>query len=263
MLVVLSPAKRLLEGPAIPTLAHSQPELLDEAESLVHIAQGLDAAGLKGLMGISDKLADLNAERFQAWHRPFTTDNSRQAARIFAGDTYLGFDAASLSADDLQWAQDRVGILSGLYGLLRPLDLVQPYRLEMGTRLATERGKNLYAWWGTRLADLIGERTQGHVDRTLVNLASPEYGKAVDRSALAVPLITPAFKEIKNGESRTLGLFAKKARGMMARWVVEHRVERAEELKGFTAGGYAYNEAESDAQRWVFDRPQPPPVGER
>lgn len=260
MLAVLSPAKRLVEGPAIADLPATQPELLGQAERLVAVARDLDEGDLIDLMGISEKLAELNVARFQDFSTPFTPDNARQAARLFAGDTYLGLRAEDLSADDLTWAQDHVAILSGLYGVVRPLDLIQPYRLEMGTKLSNPEGDDLYAFWGSRIASVLKKRLASHRDPVLVNLASKEYASAIDRDALGVEVIEPIFQDVKGGKARVLGMFAKKARGAMARWIVEHRVETREQLKAFDGEGYTFQPELSDDHRWVFQRPQPPPV---
>ena len=254
MYAVLSPAKRLDLAPT--GLSHSTlPDLLDESEKLVKKARSLSKKQLGELMKISDSLAELNHERFQTWSKPFTTENSKAAALSFAGDTYVGLDASSLSEEELLWAQDRVGILSGLYGLLRPLDLIQPYRLEMGTSLANPRGKNLYAFWGEQLAEAINEKTSQHSDRSLINLASKEYFTAVKPKSLASPVITPTFKEIKNGQAKVVGFMAKKARGMMARYIIQERLESPESLKDFKAGGYQFQPEASDSSTWVFTRP--------
>lgn len=261
MLAVISPAKRLVEGPALAELPHTQPAMLTDTRKLVKVARELDADDLQALMGISEPLAALNVARFASFRTPFTPDNARQAIRMFAGDTYAGFDAPTLTPEDLVYAQDHVAILSGLYGVVRPLDLVQPYRLEMGTKLATDQGSNLVAFWGDRIAKRLRAQLRGHADRTLVNLASHEYVSAVDRDALGVRVVTPVFQDIKDGKARTLGMFAKHARGAMARFLVQHRVEEAEALQAATPDGYRYVPELSDETTWVYQRPQPPPVG--
>jgi cytoplasmic iron level regulating protein YaaA (DUF328/UPF0246 family) len=210
----------------------------------------LSSADLQSLMKISEKLGDLNAERYQTLAFPFTVDNARQAALLFAGDTYRGLDAASLSPEDLEWAQDRVGILSGLYGVLRPLDLIQPYRLEMGTKLATPRGADRIS------AEINGRSLGGEV----VNCASNEYFSAVDTAALDAIVITPVFKDVKDGKARVLSFFAKQARGAMVRWAIANRVTEAEQLKQCTAMGYRFMSELSTGTRWEFHREQPPPA---
>ena len=257
MYVLLSPAKKLHEPPAAAALPHTQPALIDEAEQLAGHARELTPDHLKALMHISDNLANLNHQRFQEWATPFTPQNSRQAILSFAGDVYLGLDASTLSPQDLAWAQDHVGILSGLYGLLRPMDLMRPYRLEMGVGLSTGRGRNLYEWWGTQLTDAIN----GQESDTVVNLASNEYFKSVQPKGLQARVITPVFQDIKDGKARTISFFAKKARGSMTRWIIENRVETAEALLDCDAMGYRHNPEASKGHRWVFQRQQPPPAG--
>jgi len=260
MLVLLSPAKKLNNPPRRPKPTFSQPELLAETELLMRTARGLSANDLKGLMGISDNLAELNHGRFQAFETPFDLDNAQQAAFTFAGDTYLGLKAKTLSGDDLDWAQEHLAILSGLYGVLRPLDLMQPYRLEMGTRLANPRGKDLYAFWKSAIAPKLNAMSEGHADRAIVNCASNEYFSAVDAKVLAGPVITPVFKERKDGKERVISFMAKKARGSMARWIIKNRVEDPAQIKRFSVGGYRFKKKDSTETKWVFSRKQPPPV---
>lgn len=259
MLALISPAKKLdLEplGKALARLPATQPELLPEAKTLHGLARKLSRDDLAGLMDLSEDLAELNRERFQNWlarHEPGVND-AKQAILMFAGDVYSGLEASSLDAKTLLYAQDHLAILSGLYGLLRPLDLIQPYRLEMGSKLANKRGKDLYAFWGERIAKAIAGRLAEHADRTVVNLASSEYMKAVPRAALGVPVHDLQFKEIKDGKPVMLMLFAKRARGMMARYLLKERVDRPEGLKDFTAGDYRFDPALSTASEWVFTR---------
>lgn len=263
MLVVLSPAKRLTEGPAIAELPHTTPALLEDAAELAERARSLEAEDLSELMGISAKLATLNADRFARWTADASPEQTRQAARLFAGDTYAGLEAESLSAEDLSWAQDHVAILSGLYGVLRPLDLIEPYRLEMGTKLDNARGSDLYAFWGDRIGAELARRLEGHAAPVLVNCASNEYFSAVDLEALGARVITPVFQEVKDGKARVLSFFAKKARGRMARFVIRHRCTDPEQLKAFDLDGYRFDPDASEGDRWVFRRPQPPPVSKR
>ncbi|MCP4807769.1 MAG: peroxide stress protein YaaA [Proteobacteria bacterium] len=260
MLTVLSPAKKLNEPPGRPKPVFSQSELLDDTALLMETARGLSVGDLKSLMHISDALAELNHERFQSFEMPFTLDNAQQAAFTFAGDTYRGLNASTLSAEDLEHAQDHLAILSGLYGLLRPLDLMQPYRLEMGTKLQNPRGKNLYAFWKASVTERINALTEGHADRTLVVCASNEYVSAVDTKALAGPVVTPVFKERKDGKERVISFMAKAARGSMARWIIKKRVDTAEDIKEFSVGGYRFKPSASTETSWVFSRKQPPPV---
>jgi len=256
MLIVLSPAKSLDFTPPPETLPATRPELIEETARLAVTARRLKASDLRRLMGISDKLATLNRERFQAFDPE--SEVGVQAALAFAGDVYQGLDARSLDAGALGWAQERVRILSGLYGVLRPLDRIQPYRLEMGVRLKTRRGDSLYDFWGERIAKALRAATDGHDDPSVVNLASQEYFGAVDVRALKRPVIEVRFLEEKDGQARVISFFAKKARGMMARWAIERRADRAEALKGFDAGGYRFQPAASTDGVWTFSRPQPP-----
>jgi cytoplasmic iron level regulating protein YaaA (DUF328/UPF0246 family) len=255
MYALLSPAKKLDLDPMGTDLTTTHPALLEESKTLAKCLRSLSQGDIGKLMNLSDNLAALNHARYQSWTTPFTVDNAKAAALTFAGDTYTGLDAPSLPADDLHWAQNHLGILSGLYGLLRPLDLIQPYRLEMGTKLANQRGKNLYAFWGQILSQQINARTTKHSDRSIINLASQEYFKAVKPKALTSAVITPTFKEVKKGQAKVVGFMAKKARGMMARHIVVNRIEDPAELKTFTSGGYAYQPESSTALTWVFTRP--------
>jgi len=252
MYVVLSPAKKLNEGPCVEGLGCSQLDLSDDLQQLMEVARPLEPSSLRQLMGISESLAELNAKRFESMQWPMTADNARQAALLFAGDTYTGLDAASLTAEDLDWAQDHVGILSGLYGLLRPLDLIQPYRLEMGTKLANGRGKNLYAFWGDRLAQLIDQRLADHSEKIVVNCASNEYFKAAGTKALRAQVVTPVFLEQKGDVAKTISFLAKKARGAMARFVISNRLTQADQLQGFDQLGYRYDASRSSDAKPTF-----------
>lgn len=257
MLAVISPAKKLNMDENVPFDTHSQSDFLSDSRILVKKAQTLKAADLSRMMKISDDLADLNIKRFNDFKTPFHLGNAKQAAFTFAGDTYLGLEATSLSEDDLVYAQDHLRILSGLYGMLRPLDLMQAYRLEMGTRFENERGSDLYKFWGDKLAKSLNKITADHKDPTIIACASNEYFKSIDQKALKANIITPVFKEIKAGQSKVLGMFAKRARGMMARYMIENRIETVEGLKDFNSGGYKFQPAESDEKSWVFSREQP------
>ncbi len=252
MLIVLSPAKRLDFSEPPVAVEPTLPRLMEDVASLARTAKRQTKADLRRLMGISDDLARLNRERFQAFD-PEATDGT-PAAFAFAGDVYQGLDARTLDSDALAFAQDRVRILSGLYGVLRPLDRIQPYRLEMGTRLKTRRGGSLYDFWGDRLSKQLNADAEGHADPTLVNLASQEYFGAVDARALKIPVVTCHFREAKDGESRIISFFAKKARGTMARFAIEQRIDRAEDLKAFDRDGYAFDKAASTDADWIFIR---------
>jgi len=221
-------------------------------------ARGLSPDDLRDLMGVSEKIADLNHRRFMNWHTPFSLDNAKQAVLAFQGDVYTGLDAARLRADDLKFAQLHLRILSGLYGVLRPLDLMQPYRLEMGVRFANAGGKDLYEFWGDRITRELQAQLRKLGARELVNLASNEYFKAVQPGALDADIITPVFRDLKSGRYKVISFYAKKARGRMARYMIENRVTEAEGLKKFRSDGYRYNAKESTAREWVFTRDKPP-----
>jgi len=256
MLVVVSPAKRLnwdVEPPMTPSL----PQFEAEAAALAAQARTLDVAALRKLMGLSQKLAELNHYRFAEFKDDTTQADARPAALAFAGDTYTGLEAASLSSDEWRYAQDHLRILSGLYGVLRPLDLIQAYRLEMGSRLETARGKTLYAWWGAQIANALNEQAKAVGAGFLVNCASQEYFGAVDTDALQPRIITPVFLEERDGVTKTVSFFAKKARGAMARFIVQNRVNTLEGLQDFAIGGYAFDAGQSTPERPVFQRPYP------
>ncbi|NVD36840.1 peroxide stress protein YaaA [Marinobacter lutaoensis] len=253
MLMVISPAKTLdYESPRA-TETYTQPDFLDDACELVDQLKTLEPHQISNLMGISDALGQLNAERFRTWHTPFTPENARQAILAFKGDVYTGLDASSFQEDDFTFAQQHLRMLSGLYGLLRPLDLMQPYRLEMGTRFENRRGKDLYAFWGNRITDELN-RLLAEDDGVLVNLASNEYFKSVNTRALKGRLITPQFKDWKNGQYKMISFYAKKARGLMCRYAILNRITQADDLKGFDLEGYYFSEEQSDRDNWVFLR---------
>lgn len=255
MLLLLSPAKSLdYETPEPAGLAHTLPEFRADAAALVALLRARTPAEIAALMDLSEPLAALNVGRYAAWSSRFTAANSKAAVLAFNGDVYEGLDAASLGAEDLAWAQQHLGILSGLYGLLRPLDRLQPYRLEMGTRLANPRGKDLYAWWGPRLAEALDQRLAKDPAPLLVNLASEEYFKAVARKALRSPVLHCAFEDWKGGSWKVISFHAKRARGLMARHAILQRAHRPEQLQAFAAEGYAYEPAASQPGRYVFRR---------
>jgi cytoplasmic iron level regulating protein YaaA (DUF328/UPF0246 family) len=256
MLTIISPAKKLDSAPVSLALPVTQPVLLGDTEQLMKTTRLLKPKDLKDLMGISDKLADLNHARFQAFTTPFDQTNAKPAVLTFNGDVYLGLDAPSLDENELAWAQEHVSILSGLYGLLKPMDLMQAYRLEMGTRLKTARGKNLYAFWGDRVTNQLTAQLAEHTDNTVINLASKEYFKVVQPKRLPGAVVTPVFKEIKDGKARIISFFAKRARGLMTRFMVQERVDRPEGIKDFNGSGYRFNPALSTDDQWVFSRPR-------
>ena len=261
MLTLLSPAKKMNMAPTEKGIPVTQPRLLDDTKELAVVARTQTAEDLKRLMHISDNLAAMNFERFQTFNLDNRSNSAKPAGLAFDGDVYWGLEADSLSDDTLSYAQDHLRILSGLYGVLRPMDAIQPYRLEMGTRMANGRGKSLYDFWGTRIADRLNEDLAGHADTTVVNLASNEYFKAVDARALGRTIISAKFLNVKDGEARSLMYYAKHARGSMARWIMENRVDRADGLKDFNAGGYTLDAAASTEKELVFSRPQPPKKG--
>ena len=263
MLTVLSPAKSLILKPQTQTKKFSMPEFLEEAETLVNKLKRMSKKSLSELMGISDDLAELNHSRFNQWSQPFSTDNAKQAILTFNGDVYQGLNAKRFKARDLAFAQDHLRILSGLYGVLRPLDLMQAYRLEMGTSLVTRSGKSLYDFWGDKITESLNRDLANQKQKALVNLASNEYFKGVRPRLLEWPVITPVFKEIKEGKSRTIALFAKQARGRMAAWMIQNHVDKPEQLTDFNLEGYEYQADESTADKLTFSRPQPPPVGKK
>lgn len=254
MLLVISPAKTLDYETPVKIAAHSVPDYLDHARLLVERARRYSEVDLMEVMDVSVKIAALNLERFQSWCTPFTTDNARQALLAFKGDVYGGLAADSLSSADFEFAQGHLRILSGLYGLLRPLDLMQPYRLEMGTALKVGRPDNLYQYWGKTIAPYLNERLQGHAEPVVVNLASQEYFKSVNTKLLNAEVVECVFEDFKNGEYKVLSFFAKKARGMMARFALTQRLESIDQLKRFSDGGYAFAKAASSATRLVFRR---------
>jgi len=257
MITVLSPAKKLSAECSSNGSAYTKPVFLDHSENLVEILRSFDPIGLQSLMGISENLSELNWERFQNWTSDFSPDIARQAVYSFKGDTYTGLDADSLSEKDIIFAQDKLRILSGLYGVLKPLDLMLPYRLEMGTRIDNKKGKNLYEFWGGRISETISQDLEDHKDKTVINCASNEYFKSINNSSLNANVVTPEFKEIKNGKTRIISFFAKKARGMMARFIVENRIEDAEHILDFNRAGYKYDPSLSEDAKPVFTRVQP------
>lgn len=254
MLALISPAKTFDFDTPAPTREASQPEFLAQAQELIDVLRPLAPHDISKLMGISDKLGVLNYDRFADWQPPFDLDNAKQALFAFKGDVYVGLAAETLQEGDWKFAQDHLRILSGLYGLLAPLDLIQPYRLEMGTRLANPRGKDLYEFWGSRITEAINAQLKRLADPVVVNLASNEYFKSVQKKDLEAPLITPVFKDWKTDRYKIISFYAKKARGMMSAYILKNRLTDAEGLKGFDEEGYRYNSELSTATEWVFTR---------
>jgi len=253
MLMLISPAKSLDMQADFPVLKPTQARFLNDSQQLIDKLQALSPEAIKNLMGISEKLSDLNYQRFQDWVQ---SGHSIECPALFAfqGDVYQGLAANSLAIDELEFAQQHLRILSGLYGLLRPLDLMQAYRLEMGTKLLNERGANLYAFWGDKISALINADMPGDESQELVNLASNEYFKAVKPQLIEGSIITPVFKDFKNGKYKIISFYAKKARGMMVNYAIKHKITQAEELKNFDSTGYRFAEAHSDEKQWVFIR---------
>lgn len=254
MLVVVSPAKKL-DMRAAEGVQPSEPVFREQADELAEVARALSVKDLQKLMGISENLAKLNAERFSDFGRMQT----KPAALAFAGDTYQGLEANSLDTEELAWAQDHLRILSGLYGVLRPLDAIEPYRLEMGSRLKTGRGKSLYDFWGDKISQALNAQARDVQADALINCASQEYFGAVDRDALNLRVITPVFMEEKAGTAKIVSFFAKKARGAMARFIIQRRLTDPDQIKAFDTGGYRYRNDLSDDGNWVFLRDYPQP----
>lgn len=254
MLIVLSPAKSLDYCSALPTTAYTQPDFLDEAQQLVDVLKRKSPAELSALMSISDELAGLNAARYAEWARPFDPISARPAVFAFDGDVYDGLGARSLDRAGLDFAQRHLRVLSGLYGVLKPLDLMRPYRLEMGTRLANARGKDLYAFWGDTPTQALGALLEKQAIPVLVNLASEEYFKVVRPAKLEARLVQPVFEDYKSGRYKVVSFFAKRARGLMTRYAIDHRLEDVETLKDFDCDGYRFDPAASSEDKWVFRR---------
>ncbi|MCU7810680.1 MAG: peroxide stress protein YaaA [Candidatus Thiodiazotropha sp. (ex Notomyrtea botanica)] len=254
MLIVISPAKTLdYETPPV-TKIHTKPAMLKQSQQLIDNLRNYSALDLAELMKLSMKLSELNFDRYHDWRTPFTTKNAKQASLAMKGDVYTGLDAESLDADDFKFAQQHLRILSGLYGVLRPLDLMQPYRLEMGTKLPNEQGKDLYAFWGEGITQAINKALKAQGDDILVNLASNEYYKSIKPKLVKGRIITPQFKEKKNGSYRMIGVYAKKARGLMSRYIIENRLDDPEQIKGFKTDGYRFSKRQSKDDQWVFIR---------
>ncbi|MFW7340128.1 peroxide stress protein YaaA [Pollutimonas sp. H1-120] len=262
MLLLLSPAKKLDYDSPVRTTLHTQPLFVDQAAGLIKVLKKKSATEVADLMKLSQALAKLNVDRYAAWKPVFDQTNSRQAVLAFNGDVYEGLDASSLSDAKLKWAQEHLALLSGLYGVLRPLDLMRPYRLEMGTRLETGKGKNLYEYWGSSIAGYLNERLDAlpgarkASSRVVLNLASEEYFKAVDLKTLQARVVQCVFQDYKNGAWKVISFHAKRARGLMARHVIENKIATVDALQGFASEGYAYAASESSADKLVFRRKQ-------
>jgi cytoplasmic iron level regulating protein YaaA (DUF328/UPF0246 family) len=256
MLAVISPAKTLDYETPPKTKVHTQPDFLDDAEVLIEELRELTPPKVSELMKISDKLGDLNYGRYLSWSQPFDVDNAKQAVLAFKGDVYTGLDAESFKSDEFKFLQKHVRILSGLYGLLRPLDLMQPYRLDMGTKFANSRGANLYDFWGSKLTDELNNLTRKNKSPYLVNLASNEYFKAVKKKELNADILTPVFKDYKNGDYKIISFFAKKARGLMVQYIVKNKITDVDDLRNFDLEGYGFDAKRSSEKEFVFTRKQ-------
>lgn len=256
MLILLSPAKKLDYDSVVRTTLHTQPQFVPQAQELIKVLRKQSPSQIASLMKLSAPLAKLNAERYAAWEPTFNQTNSRQAILAFNGDVYAGLDATSLSDQQLEWAQKHVAILSGLYGVLRPLDLMQPYRLEMGTRLATDAGMGLYAWWGNTIADYCNHQlqAQGKEQGVVLNLASEEYFKAVDLKTLQARVVQCVFQDYKNDAWKIISFHAKRARGLMARYAIDHAITDPAKLQDFDSNGYAWEASVSTPDKMVFRR---------
>ena len=261
MYFLLSPAKSLNEKDAVPVNLgnyYSQPELIEHAQVLMKDLKAKEPIGLQELMSISDDLAQLNAKRNQDWawstNSPFTGDNAKPAGYLFDGDVYTGLDMYQMDKDTAIYVNEHLGILSGLYGVLKPLDLIQPYRLEMGTKLKNERGDNLYEFWGEEVTKTINARMADSKDKVLINLASNEYFKVIKKKALNAEIITPRFEDEKNGQYKVISFYAKKARGLMVKYAADNKLTNAEQLKQFDLAGYYYVDELSDDKTWTFRR---------
>ena len=254
MLFLLSPAKALDYETPPHVSTHTQPLFVPQASELIDVLREKSPQQIAELMDLSDQLSGLNAARYQAWRPKFTAKNAKQAVLAFDGDVYGGLDAKTLDEAELDWLQQHLCILSGLYGVLRPLDWMQPYRLEMGTRLVTPKGKNLYQFWGPQIAQYLNQRAQADKTPVVINLASEEYFKAVDRKVLTPRVVTCVFEERKGDAYKVVSFMAKRARGLMVRYAVQHRVNRVEQLRDFNLEGYRFTPAASESDRLVFRR---------
>ena len=256
MLIVISPAKTLDYDTPPKTKVFTTPDYLGQSQQLINRLRNFSSLDISDLMKVSAKIADLNFDRYESWKKPFTEKNAKQSILAFKGDVYTGLDAETFKADDFKFAQNHLRVLSGLYGLLRPLDLMQPYRLEMGTKLKTDKGNNLYEFWGSDITEGLNKQLKKIKSDTLINLASNEYFKSVKPKELNAEIITPAFKEFKNGEYKMIGIYAKKARGLLSRYIIQNKLNDPEDIKAFSEEGYRFNKSLSKGNNWVFTRKQ-------
>ncbi|MFO7923750.1 MAG: peroxide stress protein YaaA [Bacteroidales bacterium] len=254
MITVISPAKKLDFKTKTKGRNYTTPEFLDKSAEIIDVIRQFSPKDLAVLMNVSDDIANLTFERHSKWKTPFNPENAKPAIHAFKGDVYRGMSADTFSREDLEFAQDHLRILSGLYGVLRPLDMIQPYRLEMGTKFKPFGGKNLYGFWTETITSAINENLKEHKEKVLVNLASQEYFKAIDKSMLEEDVVTPVFKEFKGNKYKVVGIHAKKARGMMCRFIIQNRIEKAEDMKLFNEEGYSYDDNLSNEREWIFTR---------
>jgi cytoplasmic iron level regulating protein YaaA (DUF328/UPF0246 family) len=257
MIITLSPSKGQDFETPTPSDIHTLPDQLADSQLLINEAKKLSSEDVSELMDVSENISNLNVQRFQDWNRDFNTQNAKAALFAFKGDVYSGIQKESYNDDDLAYAQNHLRILSGLYGALRPMDLIQPYRLEMKTRLKNPRGDNLYQFWGDKITQQLNESLEGQAEKVLINLASNEYFKSVTPKILDGKILSVNFKETKDGKTRVIAIFAKKARGMMADFIIRNRIEHPEDIKDFGSDGYKFDAKESTDSNWVFSRPQP------
>ena len=254
MISVISPAKKLNFNAESPINSFTQCDFLDDSKKLIDQAKDYSFDDIMKLMSVSENIANLTVQRFQDWKLPFDDQNAKQAALAFNGDTYTGLEVESFSQDDFDYSQDHLRILSGLYGLLRPLDLIQPYRLEMGTKMNNSMGKNLYEFWGTKISDQLNKDLNNHESKYIINCASDEYFKVIDLQSLNVPIIKPIFKDVKNGVPKVISFFAKRARGMMSKYIIKNRVQSINDLHSFNDNGYEFQPDQSDNHELVYIR---------
>lgn len=254
MIAIISPAKTLDFKSPVQTKVFTQPDLLENSKILINELQKFNPKEISQLMKVNDSIAFLNFERFLSWRIPFTIDNAKQALLAFKGQVYVGLDAKSLTENDLIFAQDKLRVLSGLYGVLRPLDLIQPYRLEMGIKLKNPKGKNLYEFWNSKITKVINQELKNHKYKTLINLASNEYFKAIKPQLLNAEIITPVFKESKGNGFKVITVYAKTARGLMSRFIIQNKIENPSDIKAFDTDGYLFNKDLSTEKEWVFTR---------
>ncbi|MFA8433000.1 MAG: peroxide stress protein YaaA [Marinifilaceae bacterium] len=254
MLIVISPAKSLDFETSVGIQDYTIPDFLPQSEELIKELKKLSIDDISQFMAISPKLAQLNFERIQTWHPNFNSENAKQALLAFSGDVYTGIDASSFNSEDFAFAQKNLRILSGLYGVLRPMDLIQPYRLEMGKKLETPKGKDLYQFWGNQITDVINQTINSENHKDLINLASNEYFKSIQKKQIQAKIITPIFKDYKNGAYKVVSFYAKKARGLMSRFIIQNQLTNCEDLKAFNLDGYHFNPNLTKGKDWIFTR---------